>query len=1039
MRKLLLFSALSFIVFSAGAQNERQLPQKQFPSLMRLTQKVNLSQAQNLLRSNLQLSSAESYRLADTQVDELGFTHQKYQQYFKSVKVEGGEYIIHARSGMIESMSGHYGNVAADFDVNAAVSSGAALDAAMRHVGAKTYAWEARVNKGFEGYTKPAGELVIISDPSVRDRQVLAYKLDVYAAEPVYRAWVYIDAKSGAYITEESRIHETNTSATASTLYNGSRSITADYTGSGYRLRQTVSGGGVETYSLNNGTNYNSATDITSGSSNFTGDQTANQAHWGAERTYDYYMSTHGRNSYNNSGGVIRSYVHYSNNYVNAYWDGSRMTYGDGDGSSYGPLVSLDICGHEITHGVTEYSANLVYQKESGALNESFSDIFGECIENYARGNNDWLMGDDIGIGGSGALRSMSNPNQFGDPDTYGGTNWINPNCSPSQFNDYCGVHTNSGVQNKWFYILAAGESGTNDIGSSYSVTGLGLTKAARIAYRNLTVYLTSSSTYAAARAGAIQSAIDLYGADSPEVIATTNAWYAVGVGSAYCSGCISYCTSAGGNSSYEWIASVKVGSFTNTSGAAGYTDFTSKTVSVSAGSSYSVTLTPGFSGSTYNEYWKIWIDFNKDGDFDDAGEQVYSAGPSSSAVTGSISIPSGASGTTRMRVSMKYNATSTACESFTYGEVEDYSISIGGGTPDTQAPTAPALSAGTVTSSSIAISWTASTDNVGVTGYDVYLNGSLNSSTTSTSATISGLSASTTYSIYVKAKDAAGNSTNSNTISVTTSAAGGGGGSGTVLASYFETGWDGWNDGGSDCGRTSSSRSYEGNYSIYIRDNSGTASAMTSSAYNVSQYNQLTIDFYFYSYSMENGEDFWVRYYNGSSWSTVAAYVAGSSYSGDGFYHATITLSNVNFPSNAQFRFQCDASSNSDIIYIDQVTITGASVAGLRGNGNDPVITQQLEQIGSAAIMGIDPIAVPELQVMPNPTSDYLRIVSSESLRAVRIYNANGTLVSQATSLQRGPNANNSVDVSRLRAGLYVVAIETESGEIRSKRFIKN
>ncbi|MEZ4849341.1 MAG: M4 family metallopeptidase [Bacteroidia bacterium] len=150
----------------------------------------------------------------------------------------------------------------------------------------------------------------------------------------------------------------------------------------------------------------------------------------------------------------------YSSNYVNAFWDGTRMTYGDGDGVNYGPLVSADITGHEITHGVTEYSANLVYQRESGALNESFSDIFGEMIEFHATGSNDWQMGTDIGIGGSGAIRSMNNPNLYGDPDTYGGSNWYNPNCgTPTQFNDYCGVHTNSGVQNKWFYILAAGES----------------------------------------------------------------------------------------------------------------------------------------------------------------------------------------------------------------------------------------------------------------------------------------------------------------------------------------------------------------------------------------------------------------------------------------------------------------------------------------------------------------------------------------------------------------------------------------------------
>ena len=168
-------------------------------------------------------------------------------------------------------------------------------------------------------------------------------------------------------------------------------------------------------------------------------------------------------------------------------------------------MVSLDI----VAHGITEYAANLVYSYESGALNESFSDVFGESIEFYAQGSNDWLMGDAIGAGGSGgALRSMSNPNVYSQPDTYLGNSW------------YTG-------------------SGTNDNGDAYTVTQIGMDAAAAVAYRNLNVYLSSSSQYDDAREGAIQAAIDLYGAGSTEEIAVTNAWYAVGVGDAYDDGII--------------------------------------------------------------------------------------------------------------------------------------------------------------------------------------------------------------------------------------------------------------------------------------------------------------------------------------------------------------------------------------------------------------------------------------------------------------------------------------------------------------------
>jgi chitodextrinase/C1A family cysteine protease len=234
----------------------------------------------------------------------------------------------------------------------------------------------------------------------------------------------------------------------------------------------------------------------------------------------------------------------------------------------------------------------------------------------------------------------------------------------------------------------------------------------------------------------------------------------------------IEYCTSKGNNYSYEWIASVTVGSLTNASGAAGYTDFTNKTVTLNPGTAYNVSLTPGFASTTYNEYWKIWIDLNGDGDFDDTGELVFDPGSmSKTTVTGTLTIPSGtASKTTRMRVSMKYNAAQTSCETFSYGEVEDYTVVIQS-TGDTQAPTAPTnLAASSITQTTLTLTWTASTDNVGVTGYDIYSNGSLLGSVTGTSANVTGLTASTTYSFYVKAKDAAGNiSAASNTISVTT------------------------------------------------------------------------------------------------------------------------------------------------------------------------------------------------------------------------------------------------------------------------------
>lgn len=234
------------------------------------------------------------------------------------------------------------------------------------------------------------------------------------------------------------------------------------------------------------------------------------------------------------------------------------------------------------------------------------------------------------------------------------------------------------------------------------------------------------------------------------------------------------YCASKGNNSSYEWIAGVQIGAFSNTSGNdAGYVDRTSTTATLAQGSANAVTLTPGFSGSTYNEYWKIWIDFNKDGDFDDAGELVFDAGSlSSSAVSGTLNIASNAAtGTTRMRVSMKYNAAQTACETFTYGEVEDYSVNITqSSTPSCGLPTGLATSS--VTSSSFTASWSAVS---GASSYDVRVrtNGGSWSSfnSTSTSLNVTGGTASTTYELQVRANCTGASSAYSASVFVTTSA----------------------------------------------------------------------------------------------------------------------------------------------------------------------------------------------------------------------------------------------------------------------------
>jgi len=298
-----------------------------------------------------------------------------------------------------------------------------------------------------------------------------------------------------------------------------------------YRLRETTRGDGIATINARSGQGFTSYVDFVQDTFPITSE--ANRAgvgvHWATELTYDFYMETFGRNSYDDDGGAIVSYADWTENDErnNAFWTGSFAAYGAGDGLYRGSYGAIDVVGHELSHGVTEHSARLIYQGESGALNESFSDIFGAAVEFYAEGRNqgDWLMGEDI-YKGSGAIRSMQNPKSIYSPDTYLGEFWIDTKLSL----DNGGVHYNSGVQNHWFYLLTEGGSGENDDGVSYQVTGIGLEHAAAIAYRNLTQYLLPDSRYMDAAGYSAQAAEDLFGAESQQVQSVRAAWEAVGI-----------------------------------------------------------------------------------------------------------------------------------------------------------------------------------------------------------------------------------------------------------------------------------------------------------------------------------------------------------------------------------------------------------------------------------------------------------------------------------------------------------------------------
>lgn len=501
-------------------------------SFVKVNKPVRIQEFQEWFKKQFHLEDDFVLVLKNKSTDSFNFTHYRFNLYFQSEQVFGADLMVHVTNGLVDSFNGFY--IPSLKESEASLSEKDALNNALSYVNANQYKWELPteekalqrdLDNPFASYY-PNASLVYapLNGLFKTNNYRLTYRFDIYAHAPISRQEIFIDAQTGEVVFVHDLIHIADQVGTGITGYSGTQTITAFSGNSGFTLEETGRGNGIGTYNMQNGTDYSAAVDFTDADNNWNysnTDKFALDAHWGAEITYDYFLTKHSRNSIDGNGKSLISYVHYDVNFGNAYWDGNRMTYGDGSNGN-NPYTTPKIAGHEIAHGLTQFTANLIYQDESGALNESFSDIFGRSIEAFGRPNNtDWILGNGLGF----IMRDMSNPNVTNDPDTYQGTNWYTGTA------DNGGVHTNSGVLNYWYYLLTDGGSGTNDIGNNFSVTGIGLDDASKIAFRTLTVYLTSTSTYQDAYTYSIQSAEDIFGACSPELEATHNAWYAVGFG----------------------------------------------------------------------------------------------------------------------------------------------------------------------------------------------------------------------------------------------------------------------------------------------------------------------------------------------------------------------------------------------------------------------------------------------------------------------------------------------------------------------------
>jgi Zn-dependent metalloprotease len=495
---------------------------------------------------DLGLGAKEKLVVRDVVKDGDGTLHTRYERTYDGLPVLGGDLVVEtAKSGTTETV------VKATQKAIRPATTTAALPAAK----AETQALKAA--KAADAKTPDVNRAPRKVIWAGNGTPTLAYETVVGGLQEdgtPNELHVVTDAATGAKLYEYQAIE----TGTGNTMYSGTVTLGTTQSGSTYNLTDGARGG-HKTYNLNRGTSgtgtlFSGPDDIWGNGSASNTETAGADAHYGAALTWDYYKNVQGRSGIRGDGVGAYSRVHYGNNYVNAFWSDSCfcMTYGDGSGNTH-PLTSIDVAGHEMTHGVTSNTAGLNYSGESGGLNEATSDIFGTAVEFYANNSSDvgdYLIGEEIDINGDGSpLRYMDQPSKDGA--SY--NNWTSGIGSAD-------VHYSSGPANHFFYLLSEGSGAKTINGVSYNsptadglpVTGIGRDKAEKIWFRALTTKFTTTTNYAAARTGTLAAAGELYGTTSPEYTAVANAWAGVAVGSRPGGG-------GGGGTSFESTTDVSI------------------------------------------------------------------------------------------------------------------------------------------------------------------------------------------------------------------------------------------------------------------------------------------------------------------------------------------------------------------------------------------------------------------------------------------------------------------------------------------------
>lgn len=469
-------------------------------------------------RDQLGSDTDHGFQVTDVVLDADGKEHVRFDRKYKGLRVLGGDVVVH--SGADKKLNGmdKAFNKVIRLDVSNPISPEQALAVA-----------EKQFTGMLQTVSKP--ELIVFArDGDAR----LAYEIvftGIVGEETPTEMHVFVDARSSELINQWEGIQ--TVAGSGNGFFVGSVALETLLASGSYQLKDP-NRGNQATNDMANKTNGSGKIFLDADNkwaSGLLSDRATVgvDAQFGAATTWDFFKLKFGRLGLRNDGVGALSRVHYGRAYNNAYWSDACfcMTYGDGDGKTFNPFASLDVAGHEMSHGLTAMTAKLVYSGESGGLNEATSDIFGTLVEYFANNQKDvpdYLIGEQLYKSGGGkALRYMYNPPLDG----------RSPGCYSTTLGTL-DVHYSSGVANHFFYLLAEGSTPAglpvSPTCNGSSLSGIGRDAAGAIWYRALTVYMTSSTNYAGARAATLQAARDLFGSTSSQAFAVASAWSAVGV-----------------------------------------------------------------------------------------------------------------------------------------------------------------------------------------------------------------------------------------------------------------------------------------------------------------------------------------------------------------------------------------------------------------------------------------------------------------------------------------------------------------------------